>query len=178
MDLVTGALAVAAVLLIISGPRKIADPSATVELLTDLGLALPTAASRRRWIARAVGVIEVIAGVWALASHGWLPAALIGVIYVIFGVLIGIALRRGLDSCACFGRAGTPPSWFHAAIDLALAAAAFVAITADSPVEVMDRSPAGGAWFVLAVGVAAGLTYTLLDTMPRRSASGGGAQRA
>jgi len=178
MDLVTGALAVAAVLLIISGPSKIADPSATVEFLTDLGLPLPTDHSRQRWVARAAGVIEVIVGVLALASGGWLPAALIGVIYVIFGVLIGIALRRGLGSCACLGRAGTPPNWFHAAIDLVLASAAFVAITADSPVEVMDRSPAGGAWFVVAVGVAAGLVYTLLDSVPRRSGPGGGAHRA
>jgi len=178
MDLITGALAVAAVLLIISGPRKVVDPSATVEFLTDLGLPLPTDQRRRRWVAGTTGLIELVVGVWALAVGGWLPAALVGAIYVVFGVLIGVAVRRGLGSCACFGRAGTPPTWFHAVVDLTLAAAAFIAVAADSPVEVMDRSPVGGLWFVLAVGVAAGVVYEVLDSVPRRAVRGGRSQRA
>ncbi len=178
MDLVTGALAVAAVLLVISGSRKVTDPTATVEFLIDLGLTLPAGRSGRRRIAGAVGVIELVAGVLALATGEWLSAALIGVIYVVFGVLILLALRRGLGTCACFGRAGTPPSRFHATVDLLLAAAALAAIAADSPVEVMDRSSLGGAWFVVAVGVSAGIIYALLDSVPRRRRPEGGAQRA
>ncbi len=178
MDLVTGALAVAAVLLVISGPRKVTDPTATVEFLTDLGLPRPTDGSGRRRVAGAVGVIELVAGVWALATGGWLLAALIGVIYVVFGVLIWLAMRRGLGTCACFGRAGTPPSRFHVAVDLLLAVAAFAAIAADSPVEVMDRSSLGGAWFVVAVGVSAGIIYALLDSVPRHRRPERGSQRA
>jgi len=178
MDLITGALAVAAVLLIISGPRKVADPSATIEFLADLGLPLPTDGPYRRRLARAIGGLELVVGVSALAAGGWLPAALVGGIYVIFGVLIGLALKRGLGSCACFGRAGTPPSRVHVAVDLVLAVAALVATTADSPVEVMDRSPAGGAWFVVAVGVSAGVVFALLDMAPRPPGSGSsGGQR-
>lgn len=179
MDLITGALAVAAVLLIISGPRKVTEPSATIQFLSDLGIGLPLGGKRRRTVARSIGGLELVIGVSALAGGGWVAPVLVGAVYVIFGVLIAVALRGGLDSCACFGRVGSRPSRLHVAVDLFFAAAAFVATAADSPVEVMNRHPAGGAWFVLAVGVSAGLVYALLDAAPRRPASGGnGAQRA
>ncbi len=174
MVLITGAHTVAAVLLIISGTFKFPDPVSTVEFLGRVGLPLPAGDRRDRWFGRAIAVFEIVAGTAVLAVGGPFIAALVGAVYVVFTVLVLVAVGRGVDSCACFGRVDTPPTVRHAMIDLVLAAASFVAMAADTPLEVMDGQPGGGVVFVIIVGVVAGVIYGLLEAAPRSVGRGRG----
>lgn len=166
MDLITGAHTVAAVLLIISGTFKMSDPMATVEFLGRLGVPVPTEGRWARWLGRAIAAFEIVVGTAVLVAGGPLTAALVGAVYVVFTVLVAVAVRRGIDSCACFGRSDTPPTVRHGVIDAALAAVSFAAMSADTPLEVMDRQPGGGVGFVIIVGVAAGVVYGLFEAGP------------
>ncbi|MEZ5165251.1 MAG: hypothetical protein R2695_01720 [Acidimicrobiales bacterium] len=75
-------------------------------------------------------------------------------------------MQTGAASCGCFGRVDAPPSRIHVVGNLALAAVSFAAVAGDSPLEVMERQPAGGVAFVLLVGVLAGLALVAFTALP------------
>lgn len=160
MDVVVALHAAAALLLLVAGLAKIVRPAPTSELLATLGV--PGGAV----VAIAIGVVESGVGVAALAVGGPLLACAVGSLYVAFTLVVVRAMSAGATSCGCFGRVDAPPSWIHVVGNLALAAVSFVAIAGDTPIEVMDGQPAGGAGFVVMVGVIAGLALVAFTALP------------
>jgi hypothetical protein len=170
MQAATALFASAAVLLVLAGVVKVSRPTTAADLMQTLG-----APSRGPWsgthLAVGLGVIEIALGVIGLVSELPAAAVAIGVLYVIFGLTVLRAMALGATSCGCFGRIESPPTWFHVFGNAVLAAAAFTAATASSPLEVMDAQPAGGIGFVLLVGVLAGLALVVFTALPEASAA-------
>jgi hypothetical protein len=111
--LVAAVAAIALGLLAAAGVAKTADP-------------IPTSAALRAshlpaspWLVRFLGVVEVAAAVGGLAFGGlWVVAA--AMLYLGFLLFTTLAVRNvvPVQSCGCFGREDTPPSWFHVAFNL------------------------------------------------------------
>lgn len=127
MDVLTGPYAAAAALLVIGGAPKAWAPSDTARALRELRL--PSG----RGLVRALGGLEVVTGVVALASGSRVAAGLVAGWYAVFSVVVALALRSGkpLASCGCFGKADTPPTRTH--LGLVIAAAATAGAAALSP---------------------------------------------
>jgi hypothetical protein len=111
---------VAAGLLAFAGGAKVLDPTMTAGALRSMGLP----SSPRLVRVGAAG--ELLLGVAAIVLGGaglWL---LIALSYVAFGVFVAVALASGrpIGTCGCFGRADTPPAWWHVALNAALAVVA------------------------------------------------------
>lgn len=160
----------AALLLLVAGLAKVARPAPTADLLATLGL------PPRRELTIGIGIGEALVGLLALVIGGPVLAAATGALYVGFVLVVWRALAAGATSCGCFGRVDAPPSWIHILGNSVFAAVSFVAIAGDAPVDVMDTQPAGGAGFVLLVGVIAGLALVVFTALPealgaRRSVS-------
>lgn len=113
-----------------------------------------------------IGIIESAVGVAALAIGGPALAAATGTLYVGFVIVVWRAIATGAESCGCFGRVDAPPSKIHIIGNVGLAAVSFVAIGADTPLDVMDGQPAGGVGFVFLVGVLAGLALVAFTALP------------
>lgn len=166
MDVVTALHAAAAVLLVIAGAAKLGRPESTAEMIAALGLRVPTTG------VRAFGAAEMALGLAALALGGPAVAAATGAVYALFALVVVRAIAVGAASCGCFGRADTPPSWIHVAVNGAFSVASFGAAIADNtPVEVMEGQPGAGLPFVLLVGVIAGLALTALTALPEALAA-------
>ena len=170
MDVATALHAAAAALLIVAGVAKLARPTATADLLLALGIPEigPLGSERAAGL---LGLAEIVVGVAALGIGGGPLAAAVGGFYVVFALAVLRALAVGAGSCGCFGRVDAPPSWFHVVGNAALAAASFVTVGGDTPVEVMEDQPAGGAGFVVLVGVLAGLAMVLFTALPEALAA-------
>ena len=160
MDVVVALHAAAALLLLVAGLAKLIRPAPTTELLATLGL------PERRVVTLAIGGIESLVGLGALAVGGPGPAVATGALYLGFVVVVWRAMAAGATSCGCFGRVDAPPSWIHIAGNAALAAVSFAAVAGDPAVDVMDGQPAGGLGFVLLVGVIAGLALVAFTALP------------
>jgi hypothetical protein len=122
--------AIALGLLGAAGVAKTADPTPTSGALRASHLpAIP-------WLVRFLGVVEVAAAVVGLAFAGpWVLAA--AVLYLGFAVFTTLAVKNvvPVQSCGCFGREDTPPSWFHVAFNvIALFGLVGVIATNGSPV--------------------------------------------
>ncbi|MEQ8840082.1 MAG: hypothetical protein RIB98_03805 [Acidimicrobiales bacterium] len=172
MDVLVALHAAAALLLLVAGLAKIVRPAPTTELLSTLGL--PDIAA----LAVAIGVAESVIGIAALVIGGPVTAAATGVLYAGFVVVVWRALAAGATSCGCFGRVDAPPSWIHVVGNVGLAAVSFVAMGGDTPIELMDGQPAGGAGFVLLVGVLAGLALVMFTALPEAIGARRGAAAA
>lgn len=124
---VQAAATIALGLLGLAGIAKVVDPQPTSGALN--AARLPS----RLWLVRALGVLEFAAALvgLALGSAAAAPAALL---YLGFAIFTWVALRwdHPLQSCGCFGREDTPPSWIHfgfnAVAALALGSAAIAAL--------------------------------------------------
>ena len=166
MDVVIALHAAAAVLLLIAGVAKVARPGPTADLVETLGLPASSLG------VRVLGTVELALGAAALAVGGTLIAVAVGVLYAGFGVVVVRALLVGAESCGCFGRAETPPTWFHVVGNIGFAVASFVAASAETtPVEAMEDQAMGGAPYVLLVGVIAGLAAALFTALPEAMAA-------
>jgi len=164
---VIGALcAAAAVLLLWSGLTKLARPDATAAMLAGL-LRRPS----RTWdpAARLAGLAEVAVGAAAVVTGGRPACAALAACYLLF-TAVAARLARGERPapCGCFGRADTPTSRIHVAVDLVACIAAVAGIVAPP-----------GAWggfagqppLVLAVGLGqaallAAMAYLLVTVLP------------
>jgi hypothetical protein len=105
------------------------------------------------------------------------PAGLVALSYLGFAAFVGLALRRGspVSSCGCFGRADSPPTVSHAALNLAAAATAgWAALHAHADVvTVLRRQPLAGVPLVLLIGAGAYLAYLVMGALPKTLAAGG-----
>src|SRR5690242_10022241 len=113
---------VAAGLLIASGIGKILRPAPAVDALAAAGLPGGAVA------ARALGVVEVLAGAAALWRPSTATALVVAALYLAFALFLVRLIRRGgATTCGCVGSGEAPPSWLHVALDLAAVAVSVAA---------------------------------------------------
>jgi hypothetical protein len=160
-----GPFAIAALLLVLAGVAKALAPRDTATALRAAGLPAPEA------LVRAGALAEVGVGVAALVAGDRISAALVAASYAAFTAFVVRALRRDtpLASCGCLGRADTPPTWIHVAIDVAATAAA-VAVVADPGAglpDVLPGQPLAGVPFVLLVACGVALAHAAMSSLPR-----------
>jgi hypothetical protein len=154
--------AIALGLLGAAGVAKTVDPEPTAGAMRASRLPSKT------WVVRLLGVVETAAAVLGLAVGGlWvIPAALL---YLGFLVFTWLAVRNvvPVQSCGCFGREDTPPSWFHVGFNL-------VALLGLLGVVATDGSPVAWDAPVIQILVYLGfaalgtfLSYLLLTRLPQ-----------
>jgi len=123
---------------------------------------------------RVGGFAEAVVGVAALAVGDRVTAVLLGLSFLAFAAFVALALRRDapISSCGCFGKADTPPSRVHVAINLgAVAAAAGVAVQPSAGLpDVLSGQPLAGVPFVLLLACGVGLAFLALTSLPRTMA--------
>lgn len=169
MIALAGPFAIAASLLALGGASKAARPSDTAHALELFGL------PGSRLLVRAGGAAELVIGVGALV-YGLRPfAVLVAVSYAAFAAFVALALRRGapISSCGCFGKADTPPSVVHIAVNVAaaLVAVGFAIDPVGGITDVMADQPLVGVPFLLLVAVGVYLTFLTLTLLPRTLAA-------
>jgi hypothetical protein len=160
-----GPFAIAAALLVLAGAPKVVRPRDTVNALRAAGIPAPHV------FVRIAAVAEVAIGVDALVNGNRPSAVLVALSYAAFTGFVVVALRRStpLASCGCFGRADTPPSRLHVAVDAGAVAAA-VAVAVDPGVglpDVVRDQPLAGVPFLILVVCGTFLAYLALSALPR-----------
>jgi hypothetical protein len=152
MDVLDVALGAAALLLLASGPWKLARPDSARRALRLTGLPASDA------LVRGVGTVELVVGAGVVLDgdrSAW-PAAL-GVVYAGFAAFVVLALwrRAPLSSCGCFGSAGVAPTPLHAGIDAGFAAIGFVTAVDGGPAPLDVVTDGGTDAIVLVAGALA-----------------------
>lgn len=154
--------AVALGLIAASGIAKLVDPQPTTVAMRSAGL--PASALLTTLLAGG----EVVSGSLGLAGSAiaaWIAAFL----YLSFAVFTFAAVRNRIpvQSCGCFGRDDTPPTWIHVGFN-AVAAAALVYTAAEGR-NVVDWTLPVGELVLYAAFVGAGsyAAYLLLFEMPK-----------
>ena len=153
-----GPYAAAAILLAAGGALKARHPAPAVGALR--ALALPS----WPWLVRVLGVVEIGVGTAALAVDSRLTAGAVAASYAAFAGFALLALRRGamVATCGCFGRADTPPTASHVAINAgaaAVAAGVSVHPSGSSLTAAAADQPLFGIPFALLCLTCAGLAY-------------------
>lgn len=169
MDVVIALHVSAALLLVLAGAAKMFRPVPTMDLLVSFGLPEVTA------LAVGIGLAESSVGIAALVVGGPILAAATGVFYLGFLAVVWRALTVGAKTCGCFGRVNSPPSWLHVVGNAGFAAASFVAVAGNTPIQVMGDQPASGLGFILGSGVIAGLALVAFTALPEALAARAGA---
>ena len=169
MEALAGPFAIAAALLAAAGAAKVIDPSMTAGALRRAGLGVPD------FVVRVAAFIELSVGAAALVVASSALAAAVAVSYLAFALFVTWALRtdRPVGTCGCFGKADTPPSAVHVAINLSLAGvAALIAVGGGvDVVTVISDQPLAGVPFVLWVGLGTWLVFLALSALPRTLAA-------
>ncbi len=183
---------VVCLVLVVAGTSKVSAPQLVAPTFAALlaGGSGDAPATRRGdgasgvWIARTLGTVELLVGIFALTVGGVGSAVAVAVTYVVFAGVVVMARRRGLASCGCFGLRSAPPSWVHVAVNAVSGAVAVgAAATADGPIPVADGlEELGGllAVVVVVLVVVATALVVLIDTTvadaveSARSAKAGG----
>lgn len=169
MEALAGPFAMAAVLLVGAGAKKVVDPTMTVGALRNAGLSVGAPA------VRVAAGVELVLGAAALMIPSAPLASAIALSYLAFAAFVSYALMSGkpVGTCGCFGKADTPPSAVHIGINLALAIVAG-AVAASGGVDVLGvvaDQPLAGVPFVLWVGLGAWLVFLSLSALPRTMAA-------
>jgi hypothetical protein len=153
-------------LLVVSGSGKLSNPSPTAGALAAAGL--PGEGHAVAYLA----VAEIAAGVTGLTLGNGLGGIPVAMMYTGFTVFVVAALLEHwpIQSCGCFARIDTPPSWLHVGFDVAALGGALwhVATRAESTVETAVGM--GGWGFAFAGAVLAGIVvaHRLVFVLPTR----------
>jgi hypothetical protein len=162
---VGGTFLAAAVLLVLAGVPKLADPMPLVRALRSARL------PASRALVRVLAAAEVAVGVAAVVRPGRATALAVAVSYLAFTAFVALTLHRGgvLGSCGCFGRPDTPPTHAHLAVTAVFAlAAGALALAPGGPV-------ADGVWTALTpelvalagfAALVAWLAYLVMAVLP------------
>ena len=145
-----------------SGVAKAFDPDPTQGALRTAHL--PSA----RWIVRVLGVVEISAAVLGLVSPGRssAPAAVLYVGFMLF-TLAAVQNRIPLQSCGCFGKEDTPPSWLHVIYNTGAAVSlGWIALSSTPPVP-WDLPPPQIVAYVAFAGLGVFASYLLLTRLPQ-----------
>ena len=164
MPVHSGPVTAVMILLLVAGAQKLLDPSSTSGALQAAGL--PSALA----LVRALGLVEVGAGVAYLVWGGPLPAAAGALLYAGFGWFVINAIARDLpiSSCGCLGATETPPTMIHVVMNLGSLGVLVAAV-------IIPVAPLGGLVgqeldvlvpHVLFTGATVYLLYALLTVLP------------
>lgn len=159
---------IAATLLMISGGSKLVDPAPTRGALE--AARLPSGP----WTAPALGLVEAAAGATGLLLGG-VAAGAVGLVYLAFAGFVALALikRLPIQSCGCFGRADTPPTWGHLVFNLLSAGAAVgLALSERVPVDLLEDQPLAAIPYLAFVALGVWIVYLLLAQLPTLKARG------
>lgn len=141
------------------------DPEPTRGALKATGLPSATA------VAMTLGVWEIAAGAIALVFGGVIGGGMLALTYLGFAGFVGFALARNLpiQSCGCFGRDDTPPTWLHVAVNLTAATAGtWIAVTGTGDLlSTLGQQPLAGIPYVGFVGIGVYALYLLLAELPQ-----------
>lgn len=162
--LILVAATVAAGLLAAAGAVKLVRPLPTARAMYAAGL------PGSSWAARAVGLVEVTAGLWFLAAPSAVAAIVLGAIYLAFAGFVGflVTARPEAVSCGCAGMNDVPPSRLHAILNLIAAAVAFAAAASVPPSLGSTLAGLGVAAvpFAVGLGVAGVLAVVATTDLP------------
>lgn len=163
-DLITVVSFVAAGLLAASGAVKLVRPLPTSRAMYAAGL---PGTDR---LSRAIGVAELVTGVWFLAAPSLASGLTLAAIYFAFSAFVAflVVARPSASSCGCAGSKDVPPSWIHAALNL-LAAVAAVAAALNPPaglVATVTGLGIVGVPYLIGVLVAAALAAAAASDLP------------
>ena len=162
------AAAVAAIalgLLGLAGMAKMADQAPTLGALR--AARLPSSKSVV-WI---LGLVEVAVSVVGLVLGGpWVTGGV--VLYAGFAAFTWLTLRADLplQSCGCFGREDTPPSWFHFGFNVVSLIALGVVAIAGTAVIPTEDSMSTLIAYVVFVAIGVYLAFLLLTRLPQTMA--------
>jgi hypothetical protein len=119
----------AAGMLVLAGGVKAFRPDPTAQALLDAGL--PSTLG----VARTVGAVEIVVGIWALCAPAGGGGVALGALYVLFAGYLGFLLvaRPDAGSCGCAGPTPIPPSRLHLALNLVAGASGFAYVTTAAP---------------------------------------------
>lgn len=149
-------------LLGLAGVAKVLDPDPTDGALR--AARLPSS----RLFARLLGGLEIFAAVTALAVGG-VSVYLAAFLYLGFTLftLSGVLNRRPIQSCGCFGREDTPPSWLHVTYNAgAVVATGWVAATGGSAIP-WDNPLLELVIYLGFASLGVFASYLLLSVLPR-----------
>jgi hypothetical protein len=171
MSALAGPWTIVTGLLLLGGTLKAAHPSDTARALEDLGLPVSEP------LVRAGGLAEVAVAAIALTTGAWPFAALVALSYLLFLTFVVAALRSKtpVSSCGCFGRADTPPTFVHVAVNAAAAGVALAAVVAPLPglASIVADQPAWGIPFLFLGVLGVYLVFLILSALPRVFAEAG-----
>lgn len=148
-----------------AGVEKGWRPEDTARGLRMAGLKVPPSA------VRAGGAAEALIATAAILTGDRLLAGLVAVSYAAFAGFVVWAMRRRapLSSCGCFGRADTPPTITHVAVNVACCAVA--AGVTESPIAnvtaVLARQPLAGLPLAVLSAAVAFAAFLLLGPAAR-----------
>ena len=171
MELI-GLYFVAAGLLVGAGVAKTIRPRDTARALGSVPGLNRVPARLLQHATRVGAAAEVVLGLAALVAPGPLTAGLVSASYILFAAVTAFVRVRGgaLSSCGCFGRADTPASWLHVALNLVLAVAAAVVATSTSGTTTtfgfLAHQPWAGVPLIFASAVGVWLTYLAMAALP------------
>lgn len=164
VDALAGPFLAAALLLVVAGGAKLADPLPLVRALRSARLPAPVL------LVRAAAAAEVGLGLAALLTGSRATAAGVALSYAGFTGFVLLARARGgvLASCGCFGREDTPPTTAHVVVTGALAVGAgAVAVRPLGPLaDLLPASPGAGLPLLLATAALAATAYLVLAVLP------------
>lgn len=145
-----------------AGVAKLIDPDPTSGALA--AARLPSG----RLLARAIGLLEIAAAITGLALGGG-AVVVAAVLYAGFALftLSGVLEQRPIQSCGCFGRDDTPPSWIHVGYNvIAAISLAWIAV-AGMPAIPWDSAGAKPFLYIAFAAVGTYASYLVLSVMPR-----------
>ena len=104
-------------LLVVAGRAKLVRPGPTAQALCAAG---PT---RCRGVARAIGLVEIAIGLWAIVLPSRASGAALAGAYLAFAGFVAFLLvrRPEASSCGCAGAREIPPSGIHLVANLVAA---------------------------------------------------------
>lgn len=154
-----------ALLLVVSGGNKLVDPEPTRGALRSAGL------MSSKLVVVALGLWEIVAGATALAFGGATGGLLLFVTYAGFAGFVAWSLKKGLpiQSCGCFGRDDTPPTWGHVAVNssAALAGLVIAATGGGDIITTLTDQPLLGIPYVVFAFIGVYALYLVLTELPR-----------
>ena len=154
--------AIALGLLGASGVAKVVNPEPTRRALKAARLPSSTLLSR------ALGVAEISAALLGLVGpvRASAPAALLYLGFMLF-MLAAVQNRIPLQSCGCFGREETPPSWLHVVYNAgATLFLGWIVLSSTSPIP-WSLPPVQIATYIFFAGLGVFASYLLLTRLPQ-----------
>jgi hypothetical protein len=168
---IVGALsAAAAILLVVAGVAKVRTPAPAAAMIALLWHRAP----RPRLLARAAGVVETLAGLFALAGGGRIALSVLAGCYLVLTVVaVRLAVGPQRAPCGCFGAADGTVGTAHVVFDLACLGAAVCGFVRPpgSVLELFDGGTLAGVTVVGQTLLLAALGYLSITALPALAAA-------